>query len=274
MDNYRFMFIFDVKMCNPMPDPRTGQPRITWDDGCGFITPQAIKYRIKKYWHEQGENVLHYEKGSEYTVFRELNAYDLSDEELHKKACRYIDYRCFGAMDLASDKRDGKEKKKGILKIKGPVSFSFAETVDPITTSDYSVNRSYRVDTNEDGSNQGSSYANDLILVDYGLYTCFGGVNSIEGKSTDLTDEDIEKMFHAMAHLYDNDYSSMRPMGSMNVRHLFVWRWGEEDEGISNTRLMNSISIQHKEGVVKPSSYNDYIIKAETLSVPVEDYAR
>lgn len=272
MYNYRFLILFDASMCTPMPDPLTSEPRTIWTDGRGFITPQAIKYRIKKYLYENGEEILHFEKSDDYTVFKEIDAYNLSPEEAKERELEYLDVRLFGAMDMARDKKNGKDGHNAIIKIKGPVTLSQAVTIDPITVRIVSINRTYKVDTNEDGSNQGSSYANDSAIIEYGLYSCYGGVNAIEGEKCRLSDRDMEKFFEAVAHMFDNDCSVMRPIGSMLVRHVFVWKW--KDELVSESQLKDCVRIILKEGISKPSRFSDYSIEVGEVSIPVIDYAR
>ncbi len=270
--NYRFLILFDASMCNPMPDPITGNPRKKWTNGCGFITPQAVKYRIKKYLYEKGEKILHYQHYEDYTVVKEINAYKISPEEAKKKEKQYLDIRLFGTFDASTDKSNGDEGNSAKIIGKGPVSVNFPVSVDPITSRIVSTNRAYKVDVNKDGSNQGSSYANDSAIVEYGLYSCYGGINALEANETGITDEDMEKYLNAIVHMFDNDYSTMRPLGSMLVRHLFVWKWKEEP--ISDLIIQKSVQIKHKEGIINPASFQDYVIKIENLPCYVGDYVQ
>lgn len=271
--NYRFLVLFDASMCNPMPDPLTSEPRVKWTDDCGFITPQAIKYRIKKYLYEKGEKILHFQKNEDYTVFKEIDAYNITPEEAIKREEEFLDIRLFGTFDMATDKKNGDEGNSARIKIKGPVSMSQSVSIDPITIRIVSTNRTYKVDINEDGSNQGSSYANDSAMLEYGLYSCYGGINALEADRTGVTDEDMEKCLDAIVHMFDNDYSVMRPLGSMLVRHLYVWKWGKE-ELVSEASIKESVNIQLKEGINKPSGFKDYKISVEKTSIPMLDYVR
>lgn len=274
MIDYRIMVLFDVAMCAPMTDPYTNSPRTRWDDGRGFITEQAIKFRIKKALKEAGEKILHYAENDDYTVFNELDTYNLTEEEAEKKALQYLDVRLFGALDLATDKTKGGEGKKGKVKIKGPVTVSYSVTVDPVTLHDVATNRQYKIDINEDGSNQGSSFGNVSSIVEYGLYSCYIGVNAIEAKRTGLTDSDMDLFIDAIVRMFDNDYSCMRPLGSMNVRHVYVWRWDSKKERYSDAKLMDSVHIEHREGISKPAKYSDYVISVDTIPSLIGDYIK
>ena len=270
--NYRFQILFDASMCNPMPDPITANPRNKWTNGCGFITPQAIKYRIKKYLYENGEKILHFQRNEDYTVVKEINAYEISPEEAIEKEKQYLDMRLFGTFDAAKDKRNEEEGNTARIMENGPVSVGFPISIDPVTIRIVSTNRSYKVDVNKDGSNQGSSYANDSAILEYGLYSCYGGINAFQAERTGVTDEDMEKCLNAIVHMFDNDYSAMRPIGSMLVRHLFVWKWIEEP--ISDLIIKKSVQINHKEGIINPASFQDYVIKIENLPCYIGDYVQ
>ena len=271
MNNYRFLVIFDAAACNPMPDPYTCCPR-TLADGRGLITSQAVNYRVKKYLKSEGEKILHYDDKTDdqYTVFGEIKAYEISQEEAERRELQYLDVRLFGSQDMASE--EGKKKNKRAICIKQPVSFNHAMTYHPIIVKDVSINRGYRVDNNEDGTNQGSSFANSSKIVEYGLYGMYGGINAVEAKRTNTTDKDIEKLIQALCKMFDNDYSSMRPLGSMTVRHVYVWKWDEKQKNVFDAKIKDSIKVALKEDVFSPSCYDDYIIKECDCGIELRDY--
>ncbi len=271
MNNYRFLVIFDAAVCNPMPDPCTGRPR-TLSDGRGLISSQAINYRVKKYLKSDGEKILHFDDKTDdqYTVFGEIEAYKISQKEAEKRELDYLDTRLFGALDMASE--NGKKENKRSIGITLPVSFNHPRTYHPIIIRDIFLNRSYRVDSNEDGTNQGSSFANSSKIVEYGLYWMSGGINAIEAKRTNTTDEDIEKLIQALCKMFDNDYSSMRPLGSMTVRHVYVWKWDEKEKNLFENKIKDSIKVTLKEDVISPSCYEDYIIKEYDCGIEFRDY--
>ena len=181
-----------------------------------------------------------------------------------------LDTRLFGGLDMASE--NGKKENKRSIGITLPVSFNHPRTYHPIIIRDIFLNRSYRVDSNEDGTNQGSSFANSSKIVEYGLYWMSGGINAIEAKRTNTTDEDIEKLIQALCRMFDNDYSSMRPLGSMTVRHVYVWKWDEEEKNVFANKIKDSIKVALKEDVISPSCYEDYIIKEYDCGIELRDY--
>ena len=69
--------------------------------------------------------------------------------------------------------------------------------------------------------------------------------------------------------MFDGDYSSTRPMGSMNIRKLIVWK---SEEGLpSPDKLMKSLVISKVEGVGVPSMYSDYKITINS-EFPFKEY--
>ena len=94
------------------------------------------------------------------------------------------------------------------------------------------------------------------------MFTCFGGTNLQYAERYEFTDEDMELFFDGLLHMFDNDQAVARPIGSLNVRKLFVWKWKGKRK-YSDAALRESIRISLKEGVYMPISFNDYQINVE-----------
>ena len=84
-----------------------------------------------------------------------------------------------------------------------------------------------------------------------------------------VSDQDVELLFEAMLSMFEGDYCSTRPMGSMNIRKLIVWK--SEESLPSPTKLMESIVISKSEGVGIPSMYSDYKITINS-DIPYKEY--
>ena len=247
--DYRIILLTDAKNCLPPADGKTGKPKVS-GTGRGLITPQALKYRIKARLVERGEKVLNFDHGEDYTVFKQINAYDKT-VNLKEEAKKYLDIRLFGGMDLAN--------KIGFA-IEGPVSVEEAETVDPVILRQRVNSRTYKVDVNDDGSNAGSGYGNVTEIVEYGLYKTLIGIDMVRAKDMGTTDEDMEKLIDAVVHIWDHDYCALRPMGSMLVRKVIVWRMRKGEEK-SIEKIKDSVKIRKKDGIEIPSNYEDYVIE-------------
>ena len=60
--------------------------------------------------------------------------------------------------------------------------------------------------------------------VGFGLYTTFGSINCQLAEKTGFSDADAEAIKAALRTLFENDVSSARPDGSMEVVKLYWWR--------------------------------------------------
>ena len=70
----------------------------------------------------------------------------------------------------------------------------------------------------------------------------------------------IEKIKAALKTLFENDSSSARPEGSMEVCRLYWWKHKDKTPEYSSARIHRSVHIKLKDGVNKPKSYQDYEI--------------
>ena len=101
--------------------------------------------------------------------------------------------------------------------------------------------------------------------VDFGLYTTFGSINPQLAELTGFSDEDAEKIKNAILHIFDNDASSARPEGSMEVVKLYWWRHNSKIGQYSAAKVHRSVKISKKPGVSEAKSADDYDIATEDL---------
>ena len=262
--NYRYVLLFDVNNCNPNGDASFGEPRVRDIDGRGLITEWCIKHKIKKVFVEEGEKVLHFQRDEDYTVFSEIDAYNKTNEKASEDELNYIDTRLFGSLDAAKRKLESRA-----IKLVGAFSIDNAMTIDPINIKELAINRNFKVDVDEKGNNKGRKNDNKFPIVEFGLYLSQGGIDKKRGEIMRVTDQDVDLLFDAMLRMFDGDYCSTRPMGSMNIRKLIVWK--SEERLPSPTKLMESVNISKVEGVGVPSMYSDYKITINS-EIPYKEY--
>lgn len=265
MKNMRFELLFDASMCIPNGDPYMGLPRMRSDSYC-IMSSQSIKYKIKKYLSENGYKLLHYDDNG-LTVKAKLQFQKgMSEWELLERAKEFIDFRLFGACDLA---------KPMTLAYSAPITMQIPVTVDPVILKNVAINRSYRVDETEDGSNVGSGYGNEQELLEYGLFKCYGGVNLKSAEKVGLTDSDIDVFFESLLEMFENDSATHRPVGSMNVRKIVRWEWDDMGKRpYTDYDLESSIEVTKKEGVIIPTQFSDYNIFVNPLQgIDAKEYA-
>ena len=255
MKNYRFMFIFDAKLCNPNGDVETGGPRIMPSGRC-MVTKQCLAYKLKSYWNACGIKVLHYTPNGE-SIQEKLG----KQAEYIQKALEYIDVRLFGACDLAG---------KMILKIKGAVTFEHAMSVDNVNEIMLTINRGYNVAVDENGKNIGSGYANLQQILEYGLFTTYGGTNVFAAYDNGLSDDDMDIFFDGLCHVFENDAAAVRPVGSMNARKLIIWSWEGKKQPISDRELKQSVIISRKDNLNVVTDFDEYVIAIKDTMPGVE----
>ena len=60
--------------------------------------------------------------------------------------------------------------------------------------------------------------------VDAGVYECYGSINPQLAERTGFSDDDAEVIKSILPQLFENDASSARPDGSMEVLHVIWWK--------------------------------------------------
>lgn len=264
-----FALVFSVKNANPNGDPLNGNiPRMTLD-GHGEISDVCLKRKIRNRLQDSGEKIFvqsdDYRK-DEYRSLRSraegmLGKAMKNEDELRKLASKtWIDVRSFGQVFAFK----GGEEKGVSVGIRGPVTIQPAFSVDQINVTSLQITKS--VSGEGDGTKRGSDTMGMKHSVDFGLYTTYGSINPQLAELTDFTDEDSEKIKNAILHIFDNDASSARPEGSMEVIKLFWWKHDSKIGQYSSAKVHHTLEITKKEGVLDPKSDNDYVIKTNDLA--------
>ena len=101
--------------------------------------------------------------------------------------------------------------------------------------------------------------------VAFGLYLAKGSINCQLAEKTGFSDEDAEKIKEAMRTLLENDASSARPEGSMEVCALYWWEQEGKTPKYSSAKVQRSLQVTLKEGVIKPKRFEDYDVQVTPL---------
>ena len=67
----------------------------------------------------------------------------------------------------------------------------------------------------------------------------------------------------ALKTLFENDASSARPEGSMEVCKMFWWQHEEKTPSVSTAKIHRSVKVEPKPGVDRPKAFSDYNITYE-----------
>jgi len=267
-----FAVIISVKNANPNGDPLNGnRPRVTYD-GLGEISDVCIKRKIRNRLLERGEGI--FVQSDDYRVdgYRslrnraegELTKDELRDpDKLRRAACeKWYDVRAFGQVFAFSG--GSRSKGDGVsVGIRGPVSVHPAFSILPVSTSSIQITKS--VSGEGDGTKRASDTMGMKHRVDHGIYVFFGSVNPQLAQATGYTAEDAESLRNALIHLFDNDASSARPEGSMEVCKLVWWEHNNPSGQYSSAKVHRSLSVHPKPGLADPRDINDYVIDIAEL---------
>lgn len=247
-----FAVILRVKNANPNGDPLNGnRPRTNYEN-FGEMTDVCIKRKMRDRLVERfmklkkegqstkGQAV--FVQADDRKIDDAKSLRDRAEKALGKElgsaktvefACaEWIDVRAFGQLfALKSNKKAGKKKEDGSddegdtgisIGIRGPVTVQSAFSVEPIDISSEQITKST---SNEgDGINRQPDQMGMKHRVDKGVYVFFGSMNPQLAERTEFRDADAEAIKQLLPKLFENDESSARPAGSMEVLKVIWWK--------------------------------------------------
>lgn len=261
-----FAVILSVKNANPNGDPLNGnRPRENYD-GHGEISDVCLKRKIRNRMQDLGEAVFVQSDDRSNDSCKSLK--DRADsckplaEAIKKKntelavktACEeWIDVRSFGQLFAFK----GSDASIGI---RGPVSLHPAFSVDTVDISSIQITKSVNSTT---GEKKSSDTMGMKHRVDFGLYVFYGSVNCQLAEKTGFSDADAEVLKKALCTLFENDASSARPEGSMEVCRVVWWRHNNKSGQYSSAKVHGSVHVTPKSP--SPQSFADYEVVIDDL---------
>lgn len=263
-----FAVILSVTKANPNGDPLNGnRPRQNYD-GHGEISDVAIKRKIRNRLLDMGEKIFVQSddrKVDDFKSLREradahpelakmLKSKNASADEFAKLACQeWIDVRSFGQVFAFK----GSELSVGV---RGPVSIHTATSIDPIDIVSTQITKSVNSVT---GDKRSSDTMGMKHRVDFGVYLFKGSINTQLAEKTGFTEEDAEKIKQALITLFENDSSSARPDGSMEVHKVYWWNHSSKLGQYSSAKVHRSLKVYST--TPEPKRFEDYTIELEEL---------
>lgn len=265
-----FSMIITVNNANPNGDPLSGnRPRENYE-GYGEISDVCIKRKIRNRLQDMGEKIFVQSDDRCDDGFKSLRERAENNEaikaiskgkntnrdEYAKIACaEWIDVRSFG--QVFAFKGDTVS-----VGVRGPVSIQQAVSVSPIDIISMQIVKS--VNSSNDKEGKSSDTMGTKHRVDFGLYVVNGSINCQLAEKTGFTEEDAEKIKQALITLFDNDSSSARPEGSMEVCRLYWWKHNSKTPKYSSAKIHRLLNIKPKSDE-RPKSINDYEIALTEL---------
>ncbi|WLR42887.1 type I-C CRISPR-associated protein Cas7/Csd2 [Bacillus carboniphilus] len=267
-----FAVVVSVKNANPNGDPLNGnRPRQNYE-GYGEISDVCLKRKIRNRLQDMEESIFVQSDERKTDQFKSLKDRADSVEELKKAkkgkdkdiekfmkvACKqWIDVRSFGQIYNF--------EKGQSVGIRGPVSIHSAYSIHPIDITSMQITKSVN---NEASENKDSSTFGEKHRVDFGVYVFYGSVNTQLAEKTDFTRRDADKIKESLQTLFENDSSSARPDGSMEVHKLYWWEHNSKFGQYSSAKVHRSLKWELKRE--QPKSIEDvyfYIDDLEGLKV-------
>jgi CRISPR-associated protein Csd2 len=300
-NRHDFLLFFEVTNGNPNGDPDMGNmPRLDPNTNRGLITDVCQKRKIRNFVDEFAPDSTN---GQEYQIFVQQGAVlnNLIDEaapeaskikDMNKDRdgwehaalewlCnRYFDLRAFGGV-LSTGNKVFKGSAYG--QVRGPVQFTFAQSLHPITPLEISITRCASTNEKEKkkgedegtrGSGNNRTMGNKHI-VPYALYAAKGYVSPAFAEKTGFTNADLVLLFEALLHMFENDRSAAR--GEMILRGLYDFEHvgtQHENNAVQNRResrlgcahahkLFEGITVKLSDealaaGKEFPESFEDY----------------
>lgn len=259
-----FTLFVSVDNANPNGDPLNGnRPRISMD-GYGEISDVCIKRKIRNRFQDLGQKIFVQSDDradDSYSSLKdradgcaELKAQIADPKKANRDVCaaiackEWLDVRAFGQVFAF----------KGIpvsFGVRGPVSIHQAISLSPIDIISMQITKSVNSEAKD---SKASDTMGTKHRINFGVYRVNGSVNVQLAEKTGFSQEDAELLKEALKMLYENDASSARPEGSMEVCRLYWWQHADKTPAISSGKIQRGFTIE--EDKTPPRKFSDYSI--------------
>jgi len=249
-----FAIVMRVCRANPNGDPLNGNRPRTDYGGFGEITDVCIKRKLRDRLQESGKNIFVQSDDRKIDGEPSLRARAESEknglgkkafgkgakkDDTAKAACeKWFDVRAFGQVFAFGKEGDA----SGVsIPIRGPLTIQSAFSKEPVSVSSTQITKS--VSGEGDGSKRGSDTMGMKHRVDQGIYECYGSINPQLAERTGFSGEDADVIKSILPKLFENDASSARPEGSMEVLKVIWWRHNSKSGQYSSAKVHRSLTV-------------------------------
>ena len=252
-----FSVVLRVNNANPNGDPLNGNRPRTDYEGLGEITDVCIKRKIRDRLLEKGSAIFVQSDDRKVDDAKSLRGRaeaalgkKLGSIDTAKLACeKWFDVRAFGQLFAFKSDKKGKKKDEGddgdtgvSIGIRGPVTVQSAFSVDPVSITSTQITKS--VSGEGDGTKRGSDTMGMKHRVDQGVYVFFGSMNPQLAERTGFSDADAETIKQVLPRLFENDASSARPEGSMEVCQVIWWQHNCKAGQYSSAKVHRTLAVK------------------------------
>ena len=261
-----FAVLVSVTMANPNGDPLDGNRPRTSYSGYGEISDVCIKRKLRNRMQDMGQRIFVQSDDRSDDGCKSLreraNAVlgkTKDRDEYARIACEtWMDVRSFGQVFAFS----ASDKSGVSVGVRGPVSIHQAVSLSPVEVKSLQITKSVN---GEPGEKRSSDTMGSKHIVRFGLYLVKGSINVQLAQKTGFTNEDAGIVRECLRTLFENDASSARPDGSMEVCRLYWWEHNCPCGQYSSAKVHCSLHVALKTGVEQPDSFEDYDVTLDTL---------
>lgn len=237
-----FTVIFTVKGANPNGDPLNGNRPRQDLEGFGEVSDVAIKRKLRNRLQDLGQAIFVQSDDRVNDGFKslraradgnsELKAIKKDSEEYARIASQtWFDVRAFGQVFAFKPLSVG---------VRGPVSIQMAKSLEPIVINSIQITKSVNLE-NEEG--KGRDTMGMKHFIDFGVYKFSGSINTQLAEKTGFTYEDAQLIKQALETLFENDASSARPEGTMEVRAVYWWEHDSQLGQFSSAQVHRALKV-------------------------------
>jgi CRISPR-associated protein Csd2 len=250
-----FAIIIRVAKANPNGDPLNGnRPRIDYA-GLGEITDVCLKRKIRDRLSEIGQSIFVQSDDRKTDGEPSLSARAKSEtnglgkkafdkgskkDETAQAACKkWFDVRTFGQVFAFGKEGDA----SGVsIPIRGPVTIQSAFSVERVDVTSTQITKS--VSGEGDGSKRGSDTMGMKHRIDKAIYVTYGSMSPQLAERTKFSDADAEIIKSVLPRIFENDASSARPDGSMEVLNVIWWEHNCKSGQYSSAKVHHTITVK------------------------------
>lgn len=267
MNKIDFVALVAVDRANANGDPLNGNRPRTDYNGFGEMSDVCIKRKLRNRMQDLRHKIFVQSEDRCDDGFESLSerASSVMKGEKNRdvyaeKACKeWLDVRTFGQVFAFKDA-------KGVsVGVRGPVSVHQAVSVSPIEIESLQITKSVNGEKGDKGGTRTSDTMGMKHFVRFGLYILKGSINVQLAEKTGFTAEDAEVVKECLRTLFENDASSARPEGSMEVVKLYWFQHNCASGQYSSAKVHRSVRVEQRNPDLIPTSVEDYAIILEEL---------
>ena len=245
-----FVVVFKVKNANPNGDPLNENMPRTLADGIGEVTDVCVKRKIRNRLLDMNKGV--FVQSDDYKKDKYGSLQERADKEIgtinktsdfSKQACeKWMDVRAFGQV-FAYEKGCS-------IGIRGPLTIQSAFSKEPITIVSDQITKSVNGKSNKKGSDSDDEgMSSDRMGMKHwireAIYVFYGAMNPQLAEKTGFSNEDSNVIKDILPKLFENDASSARPEGSMEILKVVWFEHNSSSGQYSSAKVHNSVKIDN-----------------------------